>query len=59
VVGWELAARLAFFAGPTLNVLTSWSNQDLGFGPSFAQKVIHDGSVTVRIYPGLVAGVRI
>lgn len=59
VFGWQLAPALAFFAGPTYNVLTSWAGKDLAFNTGFAERVIHDGTVTVRMYPGIVLGVRI
>jgi hypothetical protein len=57
--GFAVARHLAVVAGPTLNVLTSWDGEDrVPRGVSFAEQVWTSGATTVRMYPGLVAGLE-
>ena len=57
--GWRLLPHLALMAGPTFNVAVGWSGADLDLGPSWLESVKRSGSTTVRIYPGLVAGIEL
>ncbi len=60
VAAFKVLRRLAVMAGPTFNVMTSWDGQDLDISPIPAlEHVERRGSVTVRLYPGIVLGVRI
>jgi hypothetical protein len=59
LAGYAIARRLAIVAGPTLNVLTAWDGDDRRpRGVSFAEQVWTSGGTTVRLYPGLVAGLE-
>ncbi|MBN2577079.1 MAG: caspase family protein [Deltaproteobacteria bacterium] len=58
-VGYAIARRLAVVAGPTLNVATAWGEDDRRpRGVSFAERVWTSGETTVRMYPGLAAGLE-
>jgi hypothetical protein len=59
MVGWQLARHLAVVGGPTYNVQTSWNGTDRQPGFGVAEHVIHDGSTTVRMFPGFVLGLQI
>jgi hypothetical protein len=57
--GWQLAPHLALVAGPTLNVQVAEDDADRAprmVGPM--EKVWHHNGYTVRMYPGLVAGLQ-
>jgi hypothetical protein len=57
--GYAVARRLAVVAGPTLNVATAWDDDDRRpRGVSFAEQVWTSGGTTVRMYPGLAAGLE-
>jgi hypothetical protein len=57
--GYAVARRLAVVVGPTLHVQTAWDNDDRRpRGVSFAEQVWTSGGTTVRLYPGLVAGLE-
>jgi hypothetical protein len=58
--GYAIARHLAIVVGPTLNVQTAWDNEDRRpRGVSFAEQVWTSGGTTVRMYPGLVAGLEL
>ncbi len=58
--GYAVARRLAVVVGPTLHVQTAWDNDDRRpRGVSFAEQVWTSGGTTVRLYPGLVAGLEL
>jgi len=57
--GYAIARRLAVVAGPTLNVQVAEGADDrLPRGVGFAEQVWTSGGTTVRMYPGLVAGLE-
>ena len=57
--GYAIARRLAVVAGPTLNLQTAWGEDDRRpRGVSFAEQVWTSGGTTVRLYPGLEAGLE-
>ena len=57
--GWQFARHFAVIAGPTLNVQGAQSPDDrTPRGVGFAEQVWHRGDYTVRMYPGLVAGLQ-
>jgi hypothetical protein len=57
--GVAIARRLAIVAGPTLNVQVAEGDDDRRpRGVSFAEQVWTSGGTTVRLYPGLVAGLE-
>jgi hypothetical protein len=58
-VGWQVARHLAVVAGPTLNVQVAKDAVDRTprmVGPM--EKVWHHDGYTVRLYPGMVAGLQ-
>jgi len=58
-VGYAIASHLAIVAGPILNVQTAWDNADrLPRGVSSFEQVWTSGGTTVRMYPGLIAGLE-
>jgi hypothetical protein len=58
-VGWQFASHFAVIAGPTLNVQVAQEPDDRApRGIGFAEKVWHSSDYTVRMYPGLVAGLQ-
>ena len=58
--GYAVASRLAVVVGPTLHMQTAWDNDDRRpRGVSFAEQVWTSGGTTVRLYPGLVAGLEL
>lgn len=57
--GVAIARRLAFVAGPSLNVQTASGSDDRSpRGVSFADQTWTSSDTTVRMYPGLVAGLE-
>lgn len=60
LAGLRLHRRFAVFIGPTLNVLLTRKDKDDRIGPIKGKEVTPEGNRTkVRIWPGLVAGIRI
>jgi hypothetical protein len=58
-VGWQFASHFAVVAGPTLNVQVAQDPDDRApRGIGFAEKVWHSSDYTVRMYPGLLAGLQ-
>jgi hypothetical protein len=58
-VGWQIARHLAVVAGPTLNVQVARDDVDRApRGVDGLEKVWHHDGYTVRMYPGLVAGLQ-
>ena len=58
-VGWQVASHLAVVAGPTLNVQVAKDSDDRA--PRMVgsvEQVWHSGATTVRMYPGLMAGLQ-
>ncbi|MBI5548296.1 MAG: caspase family protein [Deltaproteobacteria bacterium] len=58
MVGWRFMEHLGLVGGPALNVMTSWSGEDLDLAIT-PQKALDSGSVTVRIYPGFMLGLQL
>jgi len=57
--GWQIAAHLAVVAGPTLNVQVAPDSDDRApRAVGSVERVWHRGDHTVRLYPGLVAGLQ-
>ena len=57
--GFAIAKHLAIVAGPTLNVQQAEGNDDRRpHSVAFAEQVWTSGSTTVRMYPGLTAGLE-
>ncbi len=60
--GWQVARHFAVFGGVSANTLVSWDGKDrweeLGIGPEW-KHVSDEGRTTVRMWPGLLAGVQI
>jgi hypothetical protein len=57
--GWQFFRYLAVVAGPTLNVqVAPDSNDRAPRGIGWAEGVWHSGAHTVRMYPGLMAGLQ-
>ena len=57
--GWQFAPYFAVVAGPTLNVQVAPDREDRApRGVGSAEQVWHHGDHTVRMYPGLVAGLQ-
>jgi hypothetical protein len=57
--GWQFARYFAVVAGPTLNAQVALdSNDRTPRGIGFAEGVWHTRGHTVRMYPGLVAGLQ-
>jgi hypothetical protein len=57
--GWQFARHFAVIAGPTLNVQVAENPDDRApRAIEFAEQVWHRGDHTVRVYPGLVAGLQ-
>jgi hypothetical protein len=57
--GWQFARYFAVVAGPTLNVqVAPDSNDRAPRGVGFAEGVWHARGHTVRMYPGLIAGLQ-
>jgi hypothetical protein len=57
--GWQFASFLAIVAGPTLNLQVAPDNGDRApRGVGWAEQVWHSGDHTVRMYPGLTAGLQ-
>ncbi|QDE80466.1 LA_2272 family surface repeat-containing protein [Myxococcus xanthus] len=60
--GWQVARHFAVFGGVSANTLVTWDDSDpwkeLGIGPQW-RHVADDGRTTVRMWPGLLAGVQI
>ncbi|HJX65911.1 MAG TPA: caspase family protein [Polyangia bacterium] len=57
--GWQFARYFAVVAGPTLNVQVAPDAEDRApRGIGFAEGVWHSRGHTVRMYPGLVAGLQ-
>jgi hypothetical protein len=58
-VGWQFASYLAVVAGPTLNLQVAPDREDRApRGVASAEQVWHHGDHTLRMYPGLVAGLQ-
>lgn len=58
-VGWQFASHFAVIAGPTLNLQVAQEPDDRApRGIGFAEKVWHSSDYTVRMYPGLIAGLQ-
>ncbi|MDB4981994.1 MAG: hypothetical protein JWM82_2746, partial [Myxococcales bacterium] len=57
--GIRLAPHIALVAGAGVNVVVGQSGGDADLSLGGPQSVNHDGSTTVRIYPGFVAGLEI
>jgi hypothetical protein len=62
-VGWQIAPHLALYAGPTANVLIGVRRDLRSFvaqSPFAGQeRVWHSGQTVVRLWPGIIAGVRL
>lgn len=62
MAGWQVARHFAVFGGVTANTLVTWDDSDrwreLGIGPQW-RHVADEGRTTVRMWPGLLAGVQI
>jgi hypothetical protein len=57
--GWQFARHFAVIAGPTLNAQVAQNPDDRApRGIEFAEQVWHRGDHTVRMYPGLIAGLQ-
>jgi hypothetical protein len=57
--GWQFARHFSVIAGPTLNVQVAQNRDDRApRGIGFAEQVWHRSDHTVRVYPGLVAGLQ-
>jgi hypothetical protein len=57
--GWQFARHFAVIAGPTLNAQLAQNRDDRApRAIGFAEQVWHRGDHTVRMYPGLVAGLQ-
>ena len=57
--GWQIARYFAVVAGPTLNVQVAQDAKDRApRGVGWAEQVWHSGDHTVRMYPGLMAGLQ-
>ncbi|ATB44914.1 LA_2272 family surface repeat-containing protein [Corallococcus macrosporus] len=60
--GWQVAKHFAVFGGVSANTLVTWDGSDrweeLGIGPQW-RSVSDEGRTTVRMWPGLLAGVQI
>ncbi|QQR44992.1 hypothetical protein JKA73_02260 [Myxococcus xanthus] len=60
--GWQVARHFAVFGGVSANTLVTWDDSDpwkeLGIGPQW-RHVADEGRTTVRMWPGLLAGVQI
>jgi hypothetical protein len=59
LAGLRLAPQMSLVFGPTYNVSVGWSGTDLVTGRDFASATFHDGATTVRMFPGLVLGLRV
>jgi hypothetical protein len=55
----RLAPHLSLIAGVTANVMVGQEGHDLDLSLGGPQRVMRDGSTTVRIYPGFIAGLQI
>jgi Caspase domain len=58
-VGLRLAPHLVLLAGAGVNVAVAADGRDLDLGWGLPQSVQHSGLTTVRIYPGVIAGLQI
>ncbi|NVJ05356.1 hypothetical protein HUW63_08920 [Myxococcus sp. AM001] len=62
MAGWQVARHFAVFGGVSANTLVTWEDSDrwneLGIGPQW-RHVADEGRTTVRMWPGLLAGVQI
>jgi hypothetical protein len=57
--GWQFASHLAIVAGPALNLQVAEDSTDRApRGVGWAEQVWHRGDHTVRMYPGLIAGLQ-
>jgi Caspase domain len=57
--GWQFASHLALVAGPTLNLQVAPDRDDRApRGVGSAEQVWRRGDYTLRMYPGLVAGLQ-
>ena len=59
LAGLRLAPQLALVLGPTYTASVGWSGTDLAAGRDIAEAVFRDGGTTVRLFPGLVLGLRV
>jgi hypothetical protein len=59
LAGLRLAPNLALVFGPTYTVSVGWNGTDLVTGRDFASATFQDGATTVRMFPGLVLGLRV
>ena len=57
-VGLRLAPYVVLLAGAGVNVAVAPDGRDLDLGWGLPESVGHSGSTTVRIYPGLLAGMQ-
>jgi hypothetical protein len=57
--GYRLAKNFAVVAGPSYTASVGWSTTDLVTGRDFLSQVYRSGETTVRLFPGLVLGLRI
>jgi hypothetical protein len=59
LAGVHLAPHLALVLGPTYTASVGWNGTDLAAGRDVAGSVFRDGATTVRLFPGLVLGLRV
>jgi len=59
LVGYRFAQNFAVVAGPTMTASVGWDGTDLVTGRDFIEGVYRSGATTVRLFPGLVLGLRI
>jgi hypothetical protein len=57
--GWQVGSYLAIVAGPALNLQVAQDSADRApRGVGSAEQIWHRGEYTVRMYPGLIAGLQ-
>jgi hypothetical protein len=59
VLGLEIVRGVTAIAGISENTTIAWGGRDLDIGSGFLESVTHDGTTTLRHYPGLLLGLQI
>jgi hypothetical protein len=57
--GYRLASHLTLVFGPSYNVGIGWEGTDPVTSAGILESVQHSGSTTIRMYPGLLLGLRV
>ncbi|HEX2659305.1 MAG TPA: caspase family protein [Polyangia bacterium] len=57
--GYRVAPHLTLVFGPSYNVGIGWSGRDPVTSTGVLESVHHSGTTTIRMYPGLILGLRV